>query len=70
MNVVTTVPPVAVAGINTGIPLIGVIDPRNPLEWAVFGGMALSLVTMKTPSALIVCGALLALRYGLGKVSL
>lgn len=56
-------------GFNTGIPFIGNIDFRNPMEIAIWGGIAASLALAKGPMKIVIPVALLAVRYELGKVS-
>ena len=74
LNATTAAP--AAASCPTGnfgspnLPLIGCVDLRNPLEIALFGGAAASVMFLPGPWKLIAPLAILILRQELGTLSL
>lgn len=56
--------------IDTGLPVIGSIDLKNPLEWVTFGGALASLLFIKGPGKFAGAAGFLGARYMLSKVSL
>jgi hypothetical protein len=55
--------------IDTPIPFIGNIEYNNPLEWVIWGGVAISLATAKGIWKAIIPAGLLFARYELGQIS-
>jgi hypothetical protein len=59
----------AMPKIDTGLPIIGVIDFQQPMEWVFWGVLVADLIFVKGTSKWIIAAGIIAARYEFGKHS-
>jgi hypothetical protein len=52
---------------DTGLPIIGVINFQEPMEWVFWGGLAATFIFVKGNSKWIIAAGIIAARYEFGK---
>jgi len=64
---VTTTPANPAYSFNTGIPFIGTLDLRSPVEWIWIGALAADLIMVKGISKWIIAAGIVVARYEVQK---
>jgi hypothetical protein len=59
----TTIPAQNPTVFNTGIPFIGTVDLKSPVEWIWFGALAADLILIKGISKWIIAAGIVVARY-------
>jgi len=63
----TTIPSPNPSVFNTGIPFIGAVDLKSPVEWIWIGALAADLIMVKGISKWIIAAGIVVARYEVQK---
>lgn len=55
--------------IDTHLPIIGVIDLQQPMEWIFWGALIADIIFVKGNSKWIIAAGIIAARYEFGKMA-